>query len=63
MNKILHKILFIVFNFEIYTSWHQWVACPETGDFVVSFAGGDKKAYENPVHYFNFYELLEAEPP
>jgi hypothetical protein len=44
-------------------SLFQWVACPKTGDMLVSFASVDKRAIENPVHYFNIYELLEAEPP
>jgi len=41
----------------------QWVICPETGDIVISFADADISAHENPVHYFNLYELLDAEPP
>jgi len=44
-------------------AWNMWVACPETGDFVVCFASKDKIAFNNPVHYFNFYELLNATPP
>ena len=47
-----------------YKALHQWVACPETGDIVISFADADNKtACENPVHYFKLSELLEAEPP
>jgi hypothetical protein len=61
--KILKKLFLVVYDWEIYTPWHQWAMCPETGDIAVSFAGGDKKAFENPVHYFNFYDLLDAEPP
>jgi hypothetical protein len=61
--KIMDKIFEIVYDWDIYTSWHQWIACPETGDFVVSFANANNKACENPVHYFNFYELLKAGPP
>lgn len=38
---------------------HQWVANPTTGDFLISFATIDKCAHENPVHQFNFYDLLE----
>ena len=37
---------------------YQLVSCPETGEFVVSFATKDKNAYENPTHYFNLFELL-----
>lgn len=49
--------------FGVFPALFQWVACPETGDMVVSFASVDKGACENPVHYFNMYKLLEAEPP
>jgi len=42
---------------------YQWVACPETGDMVISFASSDKRACYEPVHYFNFFELMEADPP
>jgi hypothetical protein len=47
----------------LYASMDQWVACPETGDCLVSIASRDKSAYDNPVHQFNIFELLEAEPP
>jgi hypothetical protein len=39
---------------------YQLVSCPETGEFLVSFATRDKNAYENPTHYFNLFELLES---
>ena len=42
---------------------YQWTACPETGDFAISFSSGMINAHENDVHYLNFYELLESEPP
>jgi hypothetical protein len=38
---------------------YQWVACPETGDIVISFSSGETNAHENPVHYFNLFDLLE----
>jgi hypothetical protein len=41
----------------------QWVACPETGDFAVSFSSGMTNAHENDVHYFNLFDLMESEPP
>jgi hypothetical protein len=41
---------------------YQLVSCPETGEFVVSFATRNKNAYENPTHYFNLFELLESYP-
>ena len=44
-------------------SVHQWVGCPETGDIAVSFASANKPAFENTVHYFNLFELLESTPP
>ena len=42
--------------------WYQWVICPETGDISVSFANNATSAYNNPVHYFNLYKLINAEP-
>ncbi|RLF42204.1 MAG: hypothetical protein DRN12_01025 [Thermoplasmata archaeon] len=42
-----------------YSTLHQWVACPETGDILISFATRDKDAYENPVHHFNLFSLLK----
>ena len=47
----------------IYSTPYQWVMCPETGDFVLTFATKDKNAFENPVNYFNFYKLLNTAPP
>jgi len=44
-------------------AWNMWVACPETGDMVVCFASREKIAFNNPVRYYNFYELLNATPP
>jgi len=41
----------------------QWVICPETGDFVISFADANKSAHENTVHYFNFDDLVSSTPP
>ncbi len=43
--------------------WYQWVICPESGDMLVSFARNKTSAYNNPVHYFNMYNLINAEPP
>jgi hypothetical protein len=49
----------------IFAYWclYQWVVCPETGEMVISFASSDTRASYEPVHHFNIYELLEAEPP
>jgi hypothetical protein len=44
-------------------AWNQWVVCGVTGDMVVSFATHDQMAYRTEPHYFNFYDLLEADPP
>ena len=40
-------------------AWNMWVACPENGDIVVSFAHGNKIAFDMPYHYFNLYKLLQ----
>jgi hypothetical protein len=42
-------------------AWNQWVACPATGDMVVSFATHDEMAYKMKPHYFNLYNLLEVD--
>lgn len=44
-------------------AWNQWVVCGVTGDILVSFASHDKIAFETEPHYFNFYDLLNADPP
>ena len=44
-------------------AWNQWVACPQTGDIIVSFADKDNKAFDTPIHVFNFYDLLTTTPP
>ena len=45
-----------------FKSLHQWVCCPETGDIIISFSDADyDTAYENFVHHFNLFDLLEAE--
>jgi hypothetical protein len=41
----------------------QWAGCPETGEFVICFAENGMQAYENIVHTYNFYDLLNADPP
>jgi len=57
----------IIFNLMMkmyfYQPCHQWVATPKTGDMLISFACEGKLSCENPVHYFNLFELLESEPP
>jgi hypothetical protein len=44
-------------------AWNQWVACPATGDMVVSFATHDQMAFKTEPHYFNLYDLLDADQP
>jgi len=46
-----------------YWCLYQWVVCPETGDMVISFASSDTRACYEPVHYFNIFDLMDAEPP
>ena len=43
--------------------WNQWAYCYETGEFAVSFADINNGAWANPVHYFNFDDLMELEAP
>ncbi|MCD6330709.1 MAG: hypothetical protein J7L80_00730 [Thermoplasmata archaeon] len=43
-------------------AWNMWIACPSTGDMVVSFAERNKIAFDTPYHYFNLFKLLEEEP-
>jgi hypothetical protein len=44
-------------------AWNQWVACPMTGDMVVSFATHNQMAFQTTPHYFNLYDLLSESPP
>ena len=44
-------------------SWYQWSYSPKTGDMLICYASQDKVASKNPIHHFNFFELLEKEPP
>jgi len=45
-----------------YSTPYQWVMCPETGEFVLSFADRNNNAFQNPINYFNFYQLLNSTP-
>jgi hypothetical protein len=56
-------IFYIMMKLSFYQPVHQWVACPETGEMVISFASIENMAFYEPVHYFNLFELLETEPP
>ena len=47
-----------------HTTIYQIVACPQTGDILISFATKQRSAFENPVHAFNLFDLLhESERP
>jgi len=50
-------------NHDYYASRHLWVACPKSGDMAICFGDDVKKSYENPIHYFNLFELMNSEPP
>jgi hypothetical protein len=41
---------------------YQWVCCPETGEFLISFAENDTYAYYNEIHEFNMFDLMNSEP-
>jgi hypothetical protein len=55
--------LYGLLGWEPFSAFHQWVVCPDTGDFIVSYADSERQAQYNELHYFNLYELIEAEPP
>ncbi|HEC81019.1 MAG TPA: hypothetical protein ENI42_01145 [Thermoplasmatales archaeon] len=48
----------LMMKMKLYTTLHQWVACPESGDMLISFATADQQAHENKVYSFNLFELL-----
>jgi len=64
-NNIMFKINDIQWNIIHfgYYSIHQWVACPKTGDMLISFATSDISAFKQPVMYFNLFELKAYVPP
>lgn len=39
-------------------AWNMWVADPISGDILICFAKDGKISFENPVHYFNMFELF-----
>ena len=51
---------FILQKFNSYSTPYQWVLCPQTGDFLVSFASHDMNAFVSPVHMFNLFDLLST---
>ena len=44
------------------TNWHQHVICPETGDIRISLSHNRISAHRCKVHYFNMYDLFNAQP-
>ncbi len=54
----IDKFFSLLVKLGFYSTLHQWVACPETGDILISFATANKNAHENPVHHFNLFSLL-----
>jgi Acyl-coenzyme A:6-aminopenicillanic acid acyl-transferase len=60
---LLHLIVVLAEGTSFNRAWNLWVADPKTGDIVVCFAKGTSIAFENPVHYFNFFTLLNETPP
>jgi hypothetical protein len=40
-------------------AYHQWVCCPETGDFLISFGEKDRQAQFVTPTQFNLFDLLE----
>lgn len=58
---LLHKINLLEETAKHYgylEAINQWVIHPKTGDMLISFADANKRAWENPVHYINVYDLL-----
>jgi len=56
-----------LFNFlmksHAYMPINQWAASPKTGDMLICFASEGKIASENPIQYFNLFELLNSGYP
>jgi len=44
-------------------TWWQWIACPETGEFIITFAKGQTSAHWNNEFKINFLETLENKQP
>lgn len=60
---LLRLIVYLAKGTSFNRAFNMWVANPENGDMVVCFATKDNIAFSNPVHYFKFYNLLNATPP
>jgi hypothetical protein len=44
-------------------SCNQWSANPLNGDILLSFADDIEPAQFNDINYFNFFDLLNSDPP
>jgi hypothetical protein len=59
--------LFMLYSmiWPVWIPMFQYIACPGTGEFVISIASKDVMAHkeEIPIHYFNMFDLLEADQP
>lgn len=44
-------------------SWWQWVVKPSTGEMYISFASGDKCAFDTEILKFNYLKSLEDNSP
>ncbi len=58
-DALLKLIVILAQKTSFNRAWNMWVADPLTGDLLVCFANNQTIAFENPVHYLNFYDLLE----
>jgi len=54
---------YIMQKMHAFSPMHQWVACPETGDMLISFADSNHQAQYNTIHEFNLFNLLDSQPP
>ncbi len=48
----------IMQKMKAFSTMHQWVANPKTGDMLICFASDTNIASLNLVHHFNLFELL-----
>ncbi len=51
-------LMFIAQRIGLLRTMHQWVACPETGEMIITFASVEKSAFKNQLHYFNLKKLV-----
>ncbi|MEF8848147.1 MAG: C45 family peptidase [Candidatus Thermoplasmatota archaeon] len=42
----------------ILRDFQQWAVCPDTGEFVFSFADSEKFSHDSELHYFNIYDFF-----